>query len=70
MSGTLALESSLDTAVCILDYRLSCATSPAVSEIFKYRIALLCTKISKSYKSVFCSFSCFCFSFLLLCFVC
>ena len=52
MSGTLALESSLDTAVRILDYRLSHAPSPAVSEIFKYHIALLCTKISKSYKKV------------------
>jgi len=35
-----------------LDYRLSRATSPAVSEIFKYCIALLHTKISKSYKKV------------------
>jgi len=52
VSGTLALESSLDTAVHILNYRLSRATSPAVSEIFKYRVALLCTKISKSYKKV------------------
>jgi len=52
VSGTLALESSLDTAVCILDYRLSRATSPTVSEIFKYCIALLCTKASKSYKKV------------------
>ena len=50
--GTLALESSLDTAACILNYRLSRATSPAVSEIFKYRVALLRTKISKSYKKV------------------
>jgi len=52
VSGTLALESSLDTAVRILNYRLSCATSPAVSEIFKYHVALLRTKISKSYKKV------------------
>ena len=52
MSGTLALKSSLDTAVCILDYRLSRATSPAVSEIFKYHVALLHTKISKTYKKV------------------
>ena len=51
-SGTLALESSLDTAVRILDYRLSCATSPATSDIFKYRIALLRTKISKTHKKV------------------
>jgi len=52
VSGTLALKSSLDTAVHILDYRLSCATSPATSQIFKYRIALLHTKISKTYKKV------------------
>jgi len=52
VSGTLTLKSSLDTAVRILDYRLSRATSPAVSEIFKYRVALLCTKISKAYKKV------------------
>jgi len=52
VSGTLALESSLDTAVRILNYRLSRATSPAVSEIFKYRVALLCTEISKSYKKM------------------
>ena len=51
--GTLALESSLDTAVCILDYRLSLSrtTTPVVQEIFKYRIALLRTK-SKTYKKV------------------
>jgi len=52
MLGTLTLESSLDTALCILDYRLFRATSPAVSEIFKYCIALLHTRISKSYKKV------------------
>jgi len=50
--GTLALESPLDLAVHILDYRLSCATTPVVQEIFKYRIALLCTKITKTYKKV------------------
>jgi len=52
MSGTLALESSLDTAVRILDYRLSCATTPVVQEIFKYHIALLHSKIMKTYKKV------------------
>jgi len=52
VSGTLALESSLDTAVRILDYRLSRATSPTVSEIFKYHLALLCSKITKTYKKV------------------
>ena len=62
--GTLALESSLDTAVHILDYRLSRATSPAVSEIFKYRIALLRTKISKTYKKVSSVVSPSCYSVL------
>jgi len=52
MSGTLALESSLDTAVHILDYRLSRATTPVVQEIFKYCIALLRSKITKTYKKV------------------
>jgi len=32
--GTLALESSLDMAVRILDYRLSHTMSPAASDIF------------------------------------
>jgi len=52
VSGTLALESSLDTAVRILDYRLSRAATPVVQEIFKYRIALLRSKITKTYKKV------------------
>jgi len=52
VSGTLTLESSLDTAVRILNYRLSHATSPAVSEIFKYCVALLHSKITKTYKKV------------------
>jgi len=50
--GTLALESSLDTAVHILNYRLSRATTPVVQEIFKYCIALLHSKITKTYKKV------------------
>ena len=50
--GTLALKSSLNTAVCILDYRLSRATTPVVQEIFKYRITLLHSKITKTYKTV------------------
>jgi len=42
----------LDTAVRILDYRLSRATTPVVQEIFKYRLALLRSKITKTYKKV------------------
>ena len=52
MSGTLTLESPLDTAVHILDYRLSRATSPSVATIFKFRLASLCTKINKTHKKV------------------
>jgi len=52
VSGTLTLESSLDTAVRILNYRLSRATTPVVQEIFKYRVALLRSKITKTYKKV------------------
>ena len=42
----------MDTVVRILDYRLSRATTPVVQEIFKYRIALLHSKIMKIYKKV------------------
>jgi len=50
-SGTLALKSSLDTAVRILDYRLSRATSSAAA-IFKYQVTLLHAKVSKTHKKV------------------
>jgi len=49
-TGTLALESELDSAVRILNYRLSCAKSPKVQDIYKYRISLLSRKIQKTYK--------------------
>ena len=42
----------MDLAVRILNYRLSHATTPVVQEIFKYCVALLCTKITKTYKKV------------------
>jgi len=42
----------LDTAVRILNYRLSRATSSTAAAIFKYRLALLHTKISKTRKKV------------------
>jgi len=48
--GTLALESELDAAVRILDYRLSCAKSPEAQDIYKYCISLLSRKIQKTYK--------------------
>jgi len=49
-TGTLALESELDSAVRILDYRLSCAKSPEAQDIYKYRISLLSRKVQKTYK--------------------
>jgi len=52
VSGTLTLKSPLDLAVHILNYRLSRATTPAVQEISKYHISLLCSKITKTYKKV------------------
>ena len=42
----------LDSAICILNYRLSTCTSDPVSSIFKYRIALLMKKITKTQKKV------------------
>jgi len=48
--GTLALESELDSAVRVLDYRLSCAKSPETQDIYKYCISLLSRKIQKTYK--------------------
>ena len=47
-TGTLALESELDSAVRILDYRLSCAKSPEAQDIYKYRISVLSCKIQKT----------------------
>ena len=40
----------LDSAIRILNYRLSTSTSDSVSSIFKYRIALLTKKVMKTQK--------------------
>ena len=40
----------LDSAICILNYRLSTSTSDSVSSIFKYRIELLTKRITKTQK--------------------
>ncbi|KIM56655.1 hypothetical protein SCLCIDRAFT_29409 [Scleroderma citrinum Foug A] len=48
--GIIALESSLDTAVRILDYRLSCTTDNVTRTIYTYRISLLKEKIAKTHK--------------------
>ena len=42
----------LDSAIRILNYRLSTSTSDSVSSIFKYRIALLTKKVTKTQKKV------------------
>ena len=48
----VALNTDLDSAIRILNYRLSTSTSDSVSSIFKYRIALLTKKITKTQKKV------------------
>ena len=48
--GIVALDMDLDSAICILNYRLSTSTSDSVSSIFKYRIALLTKRITKTQK--------------------
>ena len=51
-TGIIALEMDLDSAIRILNYRLSTSTSDSVSSIFKYRIALLTKKVTKTQKKV------------------
>ena len=48
--GIITLESELDSALCILNYRLSCTTDHIACTIYKYRISLLQSKIEKTYK--------------------
>ena len=50
--GIITLESELDTAICVLDYRLSLTTDNVVHTIHKYRISLLQHKIGKTHKKV------------------
>ena len=50
--GIIALKSSLDTAVQILDYRLSLTTDNIARTIYKYQISLLQRKIEKTHKKV------------------
>ena len=42
----------LDSAICILNYCLSSSSSPTVQSIFKYCIALLTKRITKTQKKV------------------
>ena len=44
--GIIALESPLDTAICVLDYRLSLTADNITRAIYTYRISLLKKKIA------------------------
>ena len=49
-TGIIALESPLDTAVRVLDYRLLLATDNIMHTIYTYQISLLKEKIAKIHK--------------------
>ena len=51
-TGIIALESELDAALRILDYRLSRTTDYITCTIYTYRISLLKEKILKTYKKL------------------
>ena len=50
--GIIALESELDTAIRVLDSRLSLATDNVARTIYNYRISLLQRKIEKTHKKL------------------
>ena len=50
--GIIALESELDSALRVLDYRLSLTTDNTARTIYNYRISLLQHKIEKTHKKV------------------
>ena len=50
--GIIALESELDSAVQILDYRLSLTTDNTACTIYNYRISLVQRKVEKTHKKV------------------
>ena len=47
--GIIALESELDTAIHMLDYRLSLTTDNVTCAIYNYQISLLQRKIEKTH---------------------
>ena len=51
-TGIIALKSELDTAICMLDYRLSHTTDNIACTIYTYRISLLKEKIAKNHKKL------------------
>ena len=50
--GIITLESELDTAIRVLDYRLSLTTDNVACTIYKYWISFLQRKIEKTHKKV------------------
>ena len=50
--GIIALKSPLDTAICMLDYRLSLTTDSVTRVIYTYRISRLKEKILKTHKKL------------------
>ena len=50
--GIIALESGLDTATRVLDYRLSRTTDNVAHSIYTYQISLLKGKIAKTHKKL------------------
>ena len=55
--GIITLKSSLDIAICILDYRLSKAKDTTARTIYEYRISCLRHKINKTHKKYIASVS-------------
>ena len=55
--GIIALKSPLDTAICVLNYRLSLTTDSVARTIYTYRISLLKGKIVKTHKKLVTSVS-------------
>ena len=51
-SGIITLESELDSAVRILNYRLSLTTDNVACTIYNYRVSLLQCKIEKTHKNL------------------
>ena len=48
-TGIIALESELDTAIHMLNYRLSLTTDNVMHTTYNYRISLLQRKIEKTH---------------------
>ena len=56
-TGIITLESPLDTAICMLNYRLSLTADNITCTIYTYRISLLKEKIAKIHKKLVTSVS-------------